>query len=703
VNDVGPTLTMRRITTFVAAAAFSATLFASSAGFSVESAGVAHGSSAAPNYPRAAEPAVVPAFTPLPLGRVEPQGWLRDWAVAAKDGITGHLDERNTVFHDGWKGTPVKYRGGTPDGTGWPIEQCAYWLDGAIRLGYILHDEPLIQKVRARLDPIVDGVNGADFGTTFIYWKKNWKPSGFDSWAHSHMGRALFGLYSGSGEKRVLDAMVKVYADYPEKMDGLEFGGVSGLCNLDAMMETYALSGDPRILARAKAAINQPWVQGSVGNWLAGKVPYGHMVITYENIRLPAIMSPWTGDAAGLKASEAAFRWLDDNHMMPYGLASGEEHAAGVGAVRKTETCDIPAMLVSANWMYRIEGDGVWGDRMEKAFFNAGPSPVSRDFQTAAYYQSPNRIKLGSLPNESNHPSDTGTSGIKFGPLACPDVLCCIGACNRILPYFLANLWMATEDNGLAATLYGPCSVNALAGRHVPVKIACATDYPFTETIRISVEPESDAEFPLYLRIPRWCVTPQIDVNGEKVEAQAAAGKPGFVRLVRTWKKGDAIALTLPMAPTVSRGYEGPYQPSQRGYPGFAWVSDELFKPRALPYACVNCGPLLFSLPFPEQDDNTPAEGAKYQYALDLPPTEAAQVQVTRRPMPAHWDWPYDAPVSLEVPARPFDWKPTNTQDLPSAPVEGGEREMLKLVPYGCTKFHISMFPVTPHAWGQRP
>jgi hypothetical protein len=149
--------------------------------------------------------------------------------------------------------------------------------------------------------------------------------------------------------------------------------------------------------------------------------------------------------------------------------------------------------------------------------------------------------------------------------------------------------------------------------------------------------------------------------------------------------------------------YEGPYQPSQRGYPGFAWVSDELLKPRALPYACVNCGPLLFSLPIPEKDDNTPAEGAKYQYALDLPPAEAAQVQVTRRPMPAHWDWPYDAPVSLEVPARPFDWKPTNTQDLPSAPVEGGEREMLKLVPYGCTKFHISMFPVTLHAWGQRP
>ena len=34
-----------------------------------------------------------PAFTPLPPGAVEPAGWLRDWALAARDGITGHLDE----------------------------------------------------------------------------------------------------------------------------------------------------------------------------------------------------------------------------------------------------------------------------------------------------------------------------------------------------------------------------------------------------------------------------------------------------------------------------------------------------------------------------------------------------------------------------------------------------------------------------------
>ena len=93
------------------------------------------------NYARAAEPAAPPVFLPLPPGAVEPAGWMRDWAIAARDGITGHLDEYHPVFGDAWKGTQVKAPNAAPDGTGWPLEQCSYWLDGLVRLGYVLHDE----------------------------------------------------------------------------------------------------------------------------------------------------------------------------------------------------------------------------------------------------------------------------------------------------------------------------------------------------------------------------------------------------------------------------------------------------------------------------------------------------------------------------------------------------------------------------------
>ncbi|MBI4658535.1 MAG: glycoside hydrolase family 127 protein [Verrucomicrobia bacterium] len=331
------------------------------------------------NHARPVEPAVKTAFLPLPPGAVEPAGWLRDWALAARHGITGHLDEWHPTFADGWKGIPIKAPGANTNATGWPIEQSSYWLDGALRLGLVLHDESLIKKIRARLDPVVEGVNKTPFGTSFIHWRQGYKPQGFDSWAHSQMGRALVALYEGTGDERVLEALVKVYADYPVPMGHVSFSDVTGLCNLDPMLETYSYSGDERIFQRAMQAIAQPDVARDIQAWSEGRLAPGHMVITYENIRLPAVVYPWSGNPHHLQATLGAFRWLDEHHTLPYGVASGEEYASGIGAFRKTETCDVTAMLLAASWMYRILGDNDWGDRMERAFFNAGNGKRARN------------------------------------------------------------------------------------------------------------------------------------------------------------------------------------------------------------------------------------------------------------------------------------------------------------------------------------
>ena len=657
-------------------------------------------SPAGANHPvshvRRCEPAVKLALLPLAPGAVEPAGWLRDWAESARDGITGHLDEWHPVFADGWKGVPIQANNAKADGTGWPLEQSAYWLDGALRLGFALHDEALIKKIRARLDPVVDGVNQADFGTTFIHWKPGYKPDGFDNWAHSHMGRALVALYQGTGEQQVLDALVKVYANYPATMGNSNLKGleVSGLCNLDPMLETYSYSGDRRILDRVLQDVTQPEVALDIQAWAAGHLSPSHMVILYENIRLPAVVYPWTGDPSHLQATLSAFRWLDENHMLPLGVVSGEEHASGIGAFRKTETCNVTAMLLSTSWMYRIQGHGDWGDRMERAFFNAGAAPVARDFQTMCYYQSPNRLHSASMPCEQ--PLSPGPDGNRFHHLGCPSVLCCVGAVNRIIPNFIIHMWMATQDNGLAATLYGPCTVAARAGAGVPVKVTTTTDYPFGDTVRLKVAPDKAVAFPLYLRIPAWCKEARIDLNGTPVAA--TPDHNGFVKITRTWDKEDLVVLKLPMHPEVVRGHETEFPAANRDY--FKFEPAEVFQPRRLPYASVHYGPLLFALPIPDVDPNTPSAEARWQYALD---TDAGRkdggITVDHQPMPAHWNWPLQAPVVLKAPARFFDWHPTDAQALPDRPVTGTTAETIRLVPYGCTKFRISMFPVTAGAW----
>ena len=54
---------------------------------------------------------------------------------------------------------------------------------------------------------------------------------------------------------------------------------------------------------------------------------------------------------------------------------------------------------------------------------------------------------------------------------------------------------MATYDNGLVATHYGPCKVTALVADRVPLELACRTDYPFEDSIEINVKLEREATY----------------------------------------------------------------------------------------------------------------------------------------------------------------------------------------------------------------
>ena len=91
------------------------------------------------------------------------------------------------------------------------------------------------------------------------------------------------------------------------------------------------------------------------------------------------------------------------------------------------------------------------------------------------------------------------------------------------------------------------------------------------------------------------------------------------------------------------------------------------------PYASVLCGPLLFAKGIPEADENTPAPGAQTDgWRIDSSRVLDGALLV-RSPMPQTWNWPLASPVQLTI------------HDSNGAPLE--------LVPYGCAKLRVSMFP----------
>ena len=89
-----------------------------------------------------------------------------------------------------------------------------------------------------------------------------------------------------------------------------------------------------------------------------------------------------------------------------------------------------------------------------------------------SYYQAPNRTGE-QLPGERPKYGGYEYSTLGHGPL------CCVGNTSRVIPNYITSMWMATQDHGLAATLYGPCRLRTLVDGDVPVVLDRETKYPF--------------------------------------------------------------------------------------------------------------------------------------------------------------------------------------------------------------------------------
>jgi uncharacterized protein len=668
------------------------------------------------NYGRPFEPPTRPAFIPLPPGAIEPRGWLRDWALTARDGFTGHMDEVDPAFRQAWAadykmtGDQLSYW----DRGAWPYEGGGYWFDGLAKLAYALHDDALLKQAKSRFDVVVNRNN--EKGIMFMWWLDKNNPAdvaaagklaggeaqGWPIWANGLFGRALSGYYAGSQDKRALRTLETAYG-------GSRIWAARGFAptNFWPAFETYTWTGNKeirKVMTEFFAAnkIKQPKPGESVrlyDSWY-NRMPDesrpwyrqpDHGVHFNESTIPWAIGYLWTGDR---KFLDAPCRWYEiiergDDGMQPHGVPVCDENSGPTGSLRGTETCNVSGYMWSQITLLRVGGQGLMADRVERAFFNAAPGVVSRDFKSHVYHQTPNRI-APNLPDGGpyNYRSTQGP-------------LCCTAALNRFLPNYLVHMWMATYDNGLAAAHYGPCKVSALVADRVPIELECRTDYPFNDFIDVAVKPARDAAFPLSFRIPGWCPNPEITLNGSAY--REATNTNGFVRIERLWKPGDRVHLRFPMTVRVKMGHDN-------------GATDT-------PYATVSYGPLLFALAIPDTTDaNTPDAACKWNYALDVHGRRPSyDVTVERRPMPDKWGWQLDAPLRLHVQARSFDWKPATRRALPSEPVArneaspfqpetilthlpakpvaaAGAAEEITLLPYGCAKFRISMFPITERA-----
>ncbi len=637
----------------------------------------------------------------MPVGAIEPRGWVRTQLELEADGYTGRLTEISRFLekeNNAWL---------SPTGEGdhgW--EEVVYWLKGFCNLGYVLDDERIQRESQIWIDAILasqkeDGWFGPDEGRKGVAARNTGRS---DLWPNMIALFCLQAYYEHSQDPRVLDLMTRYFRwqlSVPDEKFLPPFWQQQRAAdNLYSVHWLYNRTGEPWLLDLATK------IHRNMANWTEGVASW-HNVNIAQAFGGPATYYVQSHDPKHLLAAERNYREVRRLYgQVPGGMFGGDENCRpGYDGPRQAiESCGVVEQMLSDETLLRITGNLVWADRCEDVAFNTLPATTTPEVAALRYLTAPNLV-LSDRHNKSPGLQNRGPM-LLMKPHG---HRCCQHNTGHGWPYYAQHLWLATPENGLAAVMFAPCEVTAKVGDGAEVTIREATDYPFDESVRFYLSAAEPVRFPLFLRVPGWCKDVELTLNGEPLvidapekgekgtqlfSAKHPSGHPGKraaspfpVRIERTWEDRDVLTMRLPMRLHVVR-----------------WKKNRNS-------ASVYRGPLCYSLKIGEKyireggTDVWPAweihPTTPWNYGLVLDEEDpAASFEVVRRGMPI--GQPFEATVApIELRARGKkipDWKLDRrglVGPIAEIPVLSDEPvETITLIPMGCARLRISAFPV---------
>jgi DUF1680 family protein len=640
-----------------------------------------------PLYLQNRYPLVSKPYISLPLGAVKPKGWLYDQLLLMKNGMAGKLDELYPAVlgkRNGWLGG---------DGDVW--ERGPYWLDGLVPLAYILGDKDLIAKTKPWIEwSLNHQMNDGYFGP--IPPEKEPAPEpglqrnrARDWWPKMVMLKVLQQYYDATGDKRVIDLMLK-YAHYQLKtLPATPLGHYSwwgsqrGGDNLLIVYWLYNITGDKSLLDLAQIIHQQTfdWTNTFLHSDELHTDYAFHGVNLAQGIKEPVIYYQQNPDEKYLESVKKAFADIRKYQGQVQGMYGADELTRGNDPVQGSELCSAVELMYSLENMIAITGDVNMMDQLERIAYNALPTQTDDDYTGRQYYQQANQVMITRHNRNFVTPYD-GTD-ICYGVLT--GFPCCTTNMHQGWPKLIQNLWLATEDKGIAALVYGASEVNAKVADGRDICFSEETNYPFDDKIQFQFKSKSEVVFPLHLRIPSWCRDAIISVNGEKW-MEAKGGQ--IVKINRKWTSGDKVTLTLPMTISTSR-----------------WFNNSV---------SVERGPLVYALRVEEQWKDIKGTDKYGDYKEVRPLTDwnfglvssalknpDSSFEVVAGKYAGGYPWNLkNTPIEIRAKGKQIpEWGLYNETagPLPYSNIEylkTKKEERITLVPYGCSTLRIAEFPV---------
>jgi len=416
-----------------------------------------------------------------------------------------------------------------------------------------------------------------------------------------------------------------------------------------------------------------------------------HVVHFTQRFREPGIFYQQSRNPKDLEETEYWYHM----HMATWGQQPGGIFAADenirpgkTDPKQGFETCAMVEFNKSFYLLGQITGQALYADRVEDITFNSFPASSTPDLKGLHYLTAGNQPQLD---NSENHDYQNRGRQIDYSPHM---YRCCQHDVAMGWPWLVEHLWMATTDTGLAAWIYGPCRVTAKVGTGTMVTIHERTEYPFSDRIEFTVEPSASVEFPLYLRVPKWCREFQVAVNGKSQSVSAAPQQ--YVVIDRTWENGDTVELRLPMELSITE-----------------WT-------KSANSVTVNRGPLSYSLRIGEQWrrcggtnewpewEVRPTTPWNYGLEIDRTHPEKSLVVNDKGRVPDQ-PWRLDnAPIEIHAKGgRIPNWTLVDetVTDLQPSPIRSDQpAEDITLIPMGCARLRMSCLPTigtgpNAHEW----
>ena len=360
-----------------------------------------------------------------------------------------------------------------------------------------------------------------------------------------HMMEAAVAYYQATGKRKLLDVSIRMADHMMELFGPGKRHWVPGHEEIElALVKIYRTTGQEKYLDFANWLLEERGHgHGSMGGEGKWDPAYYQDVIPVRELtdisgHAVRCMYLYCGmaDVAALKKDtayvEALNRLWDDvvlRNMYVTGGIGSSRHNEGFtedydlpNPDAYCETCASVGMVYWNQRMNQFTGDSKYIDVLERSMYNGALAGVSLAGDRFFY--------VNPLESNGDHHRQAW-----YGCACCPSQI------SRFLPS-IGNYIYGTSDKALWVNLFiGNTTEVTIDGKKVVMKQE--TDYPWDGLVKLTVTSEQPLGKELRIRIPGWCKSYTLSVNGNKVDSTTDKG----YTVIKEWKTGDLIVLNMDM------------------------------------------------------------------------------------------------------------------------------------------------------------